>query len=247
MSAEQNRQPAGVPTGGQFTTSTRAESGVALPAPPDEAYKATVTVVANVDLDARWHDPLPQWPAGVPEPELYWEYKDGMVQTTFTFPSGDTVRCWNVNDEGYSSLLDQGAKVGELADDDEAEDQALEWMNEVHDRVEAGAYGAAVATQTPGLRAAVAAYAKGEPQPTFARTRVVAATARARAMVEAFGPKSAGLDPNTHERDRGPVLRDMLTDLQYLASEWGVDFDELVSGAKDVYDEERGEANAVVD
>lgn len=233
-----NRQPAGQPTGGQFATTERAESGVALTAETSpEAFRAEVPIVAHFTLDAKHYDPLPEWPEGVPQPEVYWEYDDGEVETSFTFPSGDRVKCWSRNDENFSSLQDHGEEVAELADED-AKWTAHEWMGEVHNRVEAGAYGAAVATQTGEVQQAILAAALGRPQPAAQRTQTEKALARANAMLEAFNPRSAGLDFAHEPGDRRPALRDMLTDLRYLADHYGVDFDDVASASGEFYEAE---------
>lgn len=234
----QNRQPSGQPTGGQFATTARTESGVALDAPPAEAFRAEVPVVAHFTLDSTWNDPLPEWPEDVPQPEVYWEYDDGNVETTFTFPSGDSVKFWTHGDENYSTALDVGEYPAELGEDD-VQWVAHEWMSEVHNRVEAGAYGAAVATQTGEVQQAVIANALGRPQPTHERTPTDQARARAHRMLEAWNPKTAGLDFAHEPGDRRPALRDMLTDLRYLADQYGIDFDDVVDGSGAAYEEER--------
>ena len=234
----QNRQPSGQPTGGQFATTARTESGVALISDlPDSAFRTEVPVVAHFTLDSKWNDPLPDWPEGIPEPEVSWEYDDGAVETSFTFPSGDRVRFWSRDDENYSSLYDHAEKVSEL-DDDEVEASAHEWMSEVHNRVEAGAYGAVVATQTGEVQQAVIANALGQPQPAAQRSMTDAALARGHAMLEAFNPRAAGLDPRNDENDRRAAIRDMLTDLRYLADLYGVDFDDVASASGEFYEEE---------
>lgn len=234
-----NRQPSGQPTGGQFATTARTESGVALaPERPAADFRAEVPIVAHFTVDSAHHDPLPEWPEGVPQPEVYWEYDDGSVETSFTFPSGDRVKFWTHNDENYSSAHDHGEQPSELVHE-ELQWVAHEWMSAVHDRVEAGAYGAVVATQTGEVQQAVIAAALGKPQPAKDRTPTDEALARAHAMLEAFNPRAAGLDFAHEPDDRRPALRDMLTDLRYLADLYGIDFDDAVDGSGAAFEEER--------
>lgn len=234
-----NRQPSGQPTGGQFATTARTESGVALAAErPAADFRAEVPIVAHFTADAAHFDPLPEWPATVAQPEVYWEYNDGNVETTFTFPSGDSVKFWTHGDENYSTGLDAGEQPTELTDEEE-QWVAHEWMSAVHDRVEAGAYGAAVATQTGEVQQAVIAAALGRPQPARDRSMIDATLARAHDMLEAFNPGAAGLDFAHEPGDRRPALRDMLSDLRFLADQYDIDFDEVVAGSREVYEDER--------
>lgn len=241
----QNRQPAGIPVGGQFAASARTEPDVTLAQDlPDEAYRAEVPIVAHFTVDRNHHDPLPEWPEGVPQPDVSFEYDDGELETTFTFESGVSVRFWTVNDENHSTLLDEGDQVTELDSDPDAWWAAREWMDAVHNRVESAAYGAAVATQTGAVQEAILANALGRPQPAALRTPTDQALARAHAMLEAWNPKAASLDFRNDARDRDLVMRDMLTDLRYLADLYGVDFDGAAGASRRVYTHEIDEVRA---
>lgn len=240
----QNRQPAGVPTGGQFAATARSETGTALVQElPDKAFRAEVPIVAHFTLDRNQHDPLPEWPEGVAQPDVYWEYDDGELETTFTFPSGTSVKFWTINDENHSTMLEENQEIDELADPDTWW-AAREWMDAVHDRVEAGAYGAAVATQTGEVQQAILANALGRPQPAALRTPTDQALSRAHAMLEAWNPKAAGLDFRNDARDRDLVMRDMLTDLRHLADLYGLDFDGAAGASRRVYTHEIDKAQA---
>lgn len=80
MSIDQPRQPAGVPVGGQFATTSRPEAGVSLT--PER--KVLVGVNAVAELSTFGVEPLPEWPAELPAPagvSYAWD-DDGLLEVT---------------------------------------------------------------------------------------------------------------------------------------------------------------------
>ncbi|QUC00622.1 hypothetical protein [Cellulosimicrobium cellulans] len=99
------------------------------------------------------------------------------MQTTFSFNGGaQSITYWNGSggetyqtyDDNYGRddvviLVRDGVFGGDAGTDPAHE--MKDWMREVHSRIEAQAYGVAVAATTDDVRAAVLASALGEPQP----------------------------------------------------------------------------------
>lgn len=107
-----DRQPKGIPAGGQFAASTHGEPDLSLTTP------------------ARRPE-MKGWPEGLPEPELSFRVTDeGQIITSAESPSGDFIEVWEKNDGsgGYDSHA-----LGEWdgADDDDIE-QAEEWLTGRH-------------------------------------------------------------------------------------------------------------------
>jgi hypothetical protein len=112
MNDNSQRQPKGIPTGGQFAPSAHREPDVNLS-----------TMARRPELDG--------WPESLPEPELSFRVTDeGQIITSATAPSGDYIEVWEKNDgsDGYASHA-----LGEWdgADDDDIE-QAEEWLTGRH-------------------------------------------------------------------------------------------------------------------
>lgn len=107
-----DRQPKGIPAGGQFAPSAHGEPDVDLVKP-----------ARRPELDG--------WPEDLPEPELDFRVTDeGQILTSATLPNGDFLEVWDRNDgsDGYASHA-----LGEWdgADDDDIE-QAEEWLTGRH-------------------------------------------------------------------------------------------------------------------
>jgi hypothetical protein len=107
-----DRQPKGIPTGGQFAPSAHGEPDV------------------NLTTPARRPE-LEGWPESLREPELSFRVTDvGQIVTSATAPSGDFIEVWDKNDgsDGYNSHA-----LGEWdgADDDDIE-QAEQWLTGRH-------------------------------------------------------------------------------------------------------------------
>jgi hypothetical protein len=107
-----DRQPKGIPAGGQFAPSAHGEPGLSLTAP-----------ARRPELDG--------WPAHLADPKVSFVVTDeGKIITSVTDPSGDFIEVWEKDDgsDGYD-----GHALGEWdgADDDDI-DQAQEWLTSRH-------------------------------------------------------------------------------------------------------------------
>jgi hypothetical protein len=107
-----DRQPKGIPAGGQFAPSAHGEPDVTL-APPGR----------RPELDG--------WPESLPEPELSFHVTDeGRIITTATAPSGDSIEVWD-KDNGSDGYESHALGEWDGADDDDIE-QAEEWLTGRH-------------------------------------------------------------------------------------------------------------------
>lgn len=78
---------------------------------------------------------MPDWPEGVPEPEVSWSLQDGDVYTTVSI-EGDEVRFWTNRDgDGLSDDAPFFENPWEQKYGD-AEHDAMEWAREAHIRIE---------------------------------------------------------------------------------------------------------------
>ena len=107
-----DRQPKGIPAGGQFAPSAHGEPGVSLTVPGRRPE-------------------LEGWPESLPEPELNFHVNDeGQITTTAIVPSGDSIEVWSKDDgsDGHD-----GHALGEWdgADDDDI-GQAQNWLTGRH-------------------------------------------------------------------------------------------------------------------
>lgn len=107
-----DRQPKGIPAGGQFAPSAHSEPELDLAKP-----------ARRPEMEG--------WPESLPEPELSFRVTDeGQIVTSAEVPSGDFIEVWDKNDgsDGYDSHA-----LGEWdgADDDDIE-QAEEWLTGRH-------------------------------------------------------------------------------------------------------------------
>jgi hypothetical protein len=112
-----DRQPKGIPSGGQFAPSAHGEPDVDLTTP-----------ARRPELEG--------WPADLPEPGLSFRVtEEGQIITSAETPSGDFIEVWDKNDGsgGYNSHA-----LGEWdgADDDDIE-QAEAWLTGRHIRIAA--------------------------------------------------------------------------------------------------------------
>lgn len=108
MSHEPNRQPEGIPTGGQYAATIKSDNVPSLG-----------TATRRPELEG--------WPETLPEPVVTFSVgEDGQIVTTATVPSGDEINVWDKNNgsDGYD-----GDALGSWdgVDDDEME-RAEEWL-----------------------------------------------------------------------------------------------------------------------
>lgn len=107
-----DRQPKGIPAGGQFAPSAHSEPELDLAKP-----------ARRPEMEG--------WPESFPEPELSFRVtEEGQIITSAEIPNGDFIEVWEKNDgsDGYDSHA-----LGEWdgADDDDIE-QAEEWLTGRH-------------------------------------------------------------------------------------------------------------------
>ena len=113
-----------------------------------------------------WTEPewgeLAPWPESIPPAWPVWEYRGGRVVTTFSFRSvGREAQFWLVGDTCYSTIDNEPADFVDAvfagrADSTDAV-AALAWMEELHRRIDAGAYSLAFAAASPARNANVMA------------------------------------------------------------------------------------------
>lgn len=106
-----DRQPKGIPSGGQFAASTHGEPDLSL------------TTVRRPEMDG--------WPESMPEPELSFRVTDeGKIITTAEVPTGDFIEVW-AKDDGSDGYDNHAFGEWDGADDDDIE-QAEEWLTGRH-------------------------------------------------------------------------------------------------------------------
>ncbi|MET4144182.1 hypothetical protein [Arthrobacter sp. UYCo732] len=138
-----NRQPKGVPAGGQFAASTHGEPGVSL------------SEASRPELDG--------WPEALYPPNVRFHVSDeGRMITETTDISGDFIQVWEKSD---GSGAYDGHALGEWdgADDDDIE-QAQSWLTGRH-KVIAAAVRAEETAAVERARARILAIATGEAKP----------------------------------------------------------------------------------
>jgi hypothetical protein len=68
MNTHVNREPLGIPAGGQFAATARTESASVSLVPP--VRRVTVGIASTVELTSKGVTPLPNWPADLPAPTV---------------------------------------------------------------------------------------------------------------------------------------------------------------------------------
>lgn len=235
MSADQARQPAGVPTGGQFATTQRTEAGVALA--PER--KTVVGVSTLAELNTFGVQPLPQWPTDLPEPTIAYAWDtDGQLEVTLdSGPESFVV---------FGTPTDPHCTVDELAEDfehldDTVKDQVRAYGVRLHDNIHTLANQYIYTAHTPQVRHAIVDMATGgdgrelipdgPDDPTWVAPADRGA-ARAEENLKAwFGTRQ--VDETT--------IQDTLTDLLHLARSKGIspaDFGGILHRAQRIYRDE---------
>ena len=217
MSAEQNRQPAGVPTGGQFATTTRPETGVALAGP---SRKAVVGVNALAELDTYGVEALPSWPQELPAPSVSYAWdEDGLLETTVTTGS-DSFSVFGTPTSPSCSLEDMPEEFEHIPAG--AREQAAVYAYQLHDNVHSLTQQVEYAAHTPDVRATVLSLATGgdghlEQVHDATDPRWVSPTDQGAARAETNLKAWFG----TREVDE-TTLQDTITDLLHLARAKGI-------------------------
>jgi hypothetical protein len=166
MTADRNRQPEGIPTGGQFAATAHSEPTVALAAPQHVIHSAPLT--GTVELRNADFDQLPEWPAGMPEPEVSFRFEGGKCETSITVDD-QTMNFWDSDSDGTINDTDHGSNPWEDFDEEDQE-KALEWGKRVHQRIDSSTYGIMIeASHQPAVHDIILAQALGK-EPTPART-----------------------------------------------------------------------------
>ena len=157
-----NRQPEGIPAGGQFAATTRAEPDVALAKPQDIEYTAPLT--GTLQLSTAWHDQLPEWPANLPEPEVNFGFDDGKAET-YVVVDDKMMTFWDSGRDGIINDTDTDYNPWEDFDEEDQE-AALKWGKEVHNRVDSATYGVMIeGAHSPAVKAIILAQATAKPAP----------------------------------------------------------------------------------
>ena len=228
-----NRTPSGVPAGGEFATSPKAEPQLALTPRP----KHTVGISALAVLDTYGVEPLPQWPADLPEPSTFYGWdEDGQVETRIVF-GPDTLTVWGPVGNASDSFTEIPDEYEHLSA--EARDQVGAYGYRLHENISSLTGQVDYAAHTPQVRNAVMSIAEGHgtPQPCDDpsdpawRTPAQRATARTEANLRAwFGEQ-------IHEA----TFQDVLTDLLHYADSQGMkptDFGAALNRAQSIHRDE---------
>lgn len=172
---EQNRVAAGVPTGGQFAGHDRAEADIALPGLPHEKTLA-LPAFATLYLD---DEPLPEYPASLPEPSVYFEFDDGRVETHITIGE-DTICFWESDHGLLNTVADNDNPLTVAEGDDEIEAAVLEWGEAVHRRIDDLAYNITIDAVTPNTAKLIELALRSTPdsEPPTRGAKFLAAQAR---------------------------------------------------------------------
>lgn len=154
-----SRQPQGIPTGGQFAPDTRAEPTIDLSPAGDQTYTAQLT--GTVELRNASFDQLPEWPAGLPEPEVSFDFSDGKCETNITVEN-KMMTFWDSDGDGTINDTDNGNNRWEDFDEEDQE-KALEWGKRVHQRIDSSTYGIMIeASHQPAVHDIILAHALGK-------------------------------------------------------------------------------------
>lgn len=157
-----SRQPKGIPVGGQFATSAHSESDVALA--PYTFTEYTAPIVGELKLTLGSFEALPEWPEGMPEPSVFFDFDDGKVNTYVDVEGQDySMRFWTDEIDGTRDSTDHNDNPWSGFDEAD-QDAARAWGKEVHQRVDSSTYNAMMEATTRGkARETILAYATGKP------------------------------------------------------------------------------------
>ena len=209
-----NRTPSGVPAGGEFATSPKAEPQLALTARPTH----TVGIAAVAALDTYGVEPLPEWPADLPAPSTSYSWDgDGQLETRLVF-GPDTLTVWGPAGNASDSITEMPDEYEYL--DEAVKEQLMNYGHQLHANLASLTGQVEYAAHTPQVRNTVLSIAEGhgKPQPCTDpsdpawRTPAQLATTRTEANLKAwFGEQ-------IHEA----TFEDVLTDLLHYADSQGM-------------------------
>lgn len=224
--APQGRQPKGIPTGGQFAPDTHAEPDIRLGGYAPATINIGSLGVENYSFRG---EPMPEWPASLPAPQPWFDFDDGRPVVFVEVDGHEHLKVWKSdNDELLSSFDDDASHWDEVDEGDR--DQALEYGQELLERVDGHTYGVMLgACNAPGVKKAILDDCLDrEPEPDPERTYRELALDRAGRAIEAAGTSG---DPETD-------LADMLANLRHFADRHGLDFGEIDGRAYRYYSDE---------
>lgn len=232
------RIPAGVPTGGQFAAQNRPEGDVQLPSP---SKAVIVPIVGQLSLDESYFEPLPDYPASLPEAEVAIDWDGGA--RAYIVVDGQGFTFWGVDHgdttETYNSISD----TGDTTDwDEETEDAFVEWGTAVWERIDASVYDAQMKAVSGEVQAAILDVAVGRP---YQRQNAVYTTAEMehdapkRAVTRAADGLSRWFTSGDGEDVDDYTVQGAVSDLRHYADTLGIDWSELLEAANRTYTDER--------
>lgn len=156
------RQPEGIPAGGQFAATAHSDDVAALASPMYTNYTAPLT--GTIELKNASFDTLPEWPSGMPEPDVSFDFSGGKCETSVTV-DGMTMNFWESDGDGTINDTDNGQNPWEDFDEEDQE-KALEWGKRVHQRIDSSTYGIMIeASTSPAMRDIILAHGLGKEPP----------------------------------------------------------------------------------
>jgi hypothetical protein len=166
MTYEPKRHLAGsAQGGGRFAPDEHPEaSGVSLGSAPAVVHTAALS--GTVELSNEWFDQLPEWPAGMPEPEVNFGFEGGRAET-YVVVDGKMATFWTDPNEG---TVDDTRPDGVYSQpsqwesfDEEDKDAARDWGKAVHERIDSSTYGVMIeASHSPAVKNIILAQALGK-------------------------------------------------------------------------------------
>lgn len=161
MTHEPKRHLAGsAQGGGRFAPDEHAEAANVTLAPAvDQTH--TAELGGTIELRNASFDQLPEWPAGMPQPTVSFDFSDGKCETNITVD--DKMMCfWDSDSDGTINDAENGTNPWEDFDEEDQE-VALEWGKRVHQRIDSSTYGIMIeASNTPGVHSIILAHALGK-------------------------------------------------------------------------------------
>ena len=156
------RQPKGIPVGGQFASTGHSEPDVALAQPTYTEY--TAPIVGDLKLRLSSYEQLPEWPANLPEPNVFFDFDEGKVSTYVNVEGGIyPMRFWEDDVDGIMSSSDNGGDNPWEGFDEEDQADARAWAKEVHQRIDGSTFTVMQEATTRGkVREMILAHATGQ-------------------------------------------------------------------------------------
>lgn len=160
MTETQNRVHAGIPAGGQYAATAHSDAVPSLEAAPRTTHTAQLS--GTIELSNDWFEKLPEWPAGMPEPEVNFGFDDGKVETYVTV-DGKMMTFWDSDMDGVINDTDNGSDNRWEEFDEEDQEAAKEWAVEVHKRIDSATYGVMTeGAHSPAVKDIILAQAVGK-------------------------------------------------------------------------------------